>query len=511
LCGPRDFTGIKFYGKTIPKQTHFKQEHLSDFKRSALEYVVPGITKRMRPPTVTAESALLCTEDYFYPEGNPRAPIRVAQSGIDECIEQYKLAGVRHRYQPIAANFDQLFDAAIEDISNNGGENSTPGWPWNRVSATNEKLLKEKRAQLRQEVKTRFANIGAIRFAGSGSQEEIEPTEEEQEQEEGLYEDGVHCGARSLRALRCNPFLWLEWGLCDPVRVFKKNEPEATRKKHGRIVNGVSIIDQILTRMIFRQFNLSAKARFPDVPNMKGTGFDDATAEKIYTRFRKTDNKVRQNAPNATAVTSDISGWEKGYSIECADAFRQVFKATCEYSPQDEPEMDNMLGWWMFKTLGRLCINDDGWIFALDRHIGQSSGDLQTTDANGAARVSVAYANGAHAAFANGDDCVEWTDKDGDAFINGYLTQNVMARDVVKVENDEYPFCSHMFTRDVGGRAFTYLKENEKMIFKVFLKKSYTMSEFNNYMAELQNHPDKQLVKRFLVKLLEAVQRTALQ
>lgn len=299
--------------------------------------------------------------------------------------------------------------------------------------------------------------------------------------------------------------LWVEWGLADPVRVFKKNEAEPSRKPLGRIVNGVSLVDQIITRMIFTNFNSKCGELYPNSPNMKGIGFSDDLATKSWLEFHRLTVTHATKDPNITPKSSDISGWEKAFSMGCAMIFTTVFSLTCSNYEEHRSDIDNYMGWWRYKTLGRLCIDDMGYVFSLNRHLGQNSGDLETTESNGAARNGVALENGSAASKTAGDDCLDWTNKTIDEMIAGYRSKQIICRGAVDVINEEYPFCSHINKKIGPGQAVSYLSEVDKTIFKAFTGKKPSIADVENYIAEFEHHPDHRMVVEFFDQLVEWV------
>lgn len=290
---------------------------------------------------------------------------------------------------------------------------------------------------------------------------------------------------------RRDPRLWWEHGLRDPRNVFKKNEGEKISKKYGRIVNGESIVDQIVQRMMFMGFSGAEGAAYPKCPNMKGVGFDPPNADAVTREFQ------HLCASGIPAIESDVKGWEKGFSLDCADAFAEVFTKTCENYEENEMEIECCLHWWMFSLLGNLCVDTDGYVYALVREQGMSSGNILTTSANGAARLACALDAGSVTARCNGDDCIEWTTLTTDELKARYNQRNVEVRDVDRCPKDSWNFCSHTFTV-VGGRRICYQSNVGKMVFNILSMKKTDNNTLMNVYDEVRDHPDQEFVRRFM-------------
>lgn len=90
--------------------------------------------------------------------------------------------------------------------------------------------------------------------------------------------------------------------------MFKKGAPEPLRKKYGRIVNGESIVDQIINRMILSGYLNAEGSVYPHAPNLKGMGFNLEHAELILGKFEA------QTKAHGSSVKSDVEKWEIGFS-----------------------------------------------------------------------------------------------------------------------------------------------------------------------------------------------------
>lgn len=99
----------------------------------------------------------------------------------------------------------------------------------------------------------------------------------------------------------------VEIGYCDPVRLFVKQEPHTMRKiKEGRfrLISSVSLVDQLVERLIFGPQNQLEIQRWRNIPSKPGMGLSlYEQAESIW-RELQTYHDMRP------AAEADISGFD---------------------------------------------------------------------------------------------------------------------------------------------------------------------------------------------------------
>lgn len=95
-------------------------------------------------------------------------------------------------------------------------------------------------------------------------------------------------------------------GVCDPVRAFIKMEPhKRTKLDQGkyRLISGLSIVDQIVDRMLFCCQNELEIANWDRIPSKPGIGLDDDGLRVMAKWFREVLESGR-------LVSTDVSGWD---------------------------------------------------------------------------------------------------------------------------------------------------------------------------------------------------------
>nr|APA23084.1 RNA-dependant RNA polymerase [Southern cowpea mosaic virus] len=104
-----------------------------------------------------------------------------------------------------------------------------------------------------------------------------------------------------------SPTEMVEMGLCDPVRLFVKQEPHPSRKlKEGRyrLISSVSIVDQLVERMLFGAQNELEIAEWQSIPSKPGMGL--SVTHQADAIFR--DLRVKHTV--CPAAEADISGFD---------------------------------------------------------------------------------------------------------------------------------------------------------------------------------------------------------
>lgn len=232
----------------------------------------------------------------------------------------------------------------------------------------------------------------------------------------------------------------VQQGLCDPIRVFVKGEPH----KHSKLIEGryrlimsVSLVDQLVARVLFQNQNKREIALWRAIPSKPGFGL--STDEQVI-EFTECLSKVVgvdtnylfQNWQNLVLPT-DCSGFDWSVS---------------EWMLIDDMEVRNRLTIDCTELTKRLrtcwlkCISNsvlslsDGTLLAQKYPGIQKSGSYNTSSSNSRIRVMAAYHAGASWAMAMGDDALE------DPNVNIAIYDDLG----FKVERSEkLEFCSHIF------------------------------------------------------------------
>lgn len=247
--------------------------------------------------------------------------------------------------------------------------------------------------------------------------------------------------------LNLTPQSLVEKGLCDPVRLFVKQEPHPRRKTDVgkvRLISSVSVVDQLVERLLFGPQNQLEIAEWARIPSKPGMGLSvEAQADTIFSDLAF---KHRQRA----AAEADISGFD--WSVQDWELWADV-------------EMRIVLG-QMPALLAKVAKNrfacfmnsvfqlSDGTLIEQGLPGLMKSGSYCTSSTNSRIRCLMAKLIGSPWCIAMGDDSVE-------GFVEGakekYALLGHSCKDykpcAVSSRGDLYEveFCSHKI-RD--GRCF---------------------------------------------------------
>lgn len=190
----------------------------------------------------------------------------------------------------------------------------------------------------------------------------------------------------------------IQFGLCDPVRVFVKNELHTQEKADEgrfRLICSVSCIDQAIERWLCSGQNMTEIERYEDLPANPGLGLHDEGLDILAGKILRMPN----------AVSSDVSGFD--YQVPDwllhDDARVRVALAGCEATSAYAAILHARVSALAMSVL----VLSDGRAYAQTIPGIQKSGSYNTSSSNTHMRLLLAYMSGSPRAEAMGDDCVE--------------------------------------------------------------------------------------------------------
>lgn len=95
-------------------------------------------------------------------------------------------------------------------------------------------------------------------------------------------------------------------GACDPVRLFVKQEPHKISKivsKRFRLISSVSLIDQLVERVLFGVQNRKEISLWEHIPSKPGIGLTDEMTRNVF-------QSARLASGIGPLAEADISGWD---------------------------------------------------------------------------------------------------------------------------------------------------------------------------------------------------------
>lgn len=247
----------------------------------------------------------------------------------------------------------------------------------------------------------------------------------------------------------------LKAGLVDPVRVFVKNEPhsiEKLNKGRYRIICSVSLLDELVDRVLFDKQNKTEIENWEICPSKPGIGFStNDQLEAVHQMFQ--GNKRGSD----TLLFSDMSAYDwkqKEYMFRMDLDFR--------YSKLVGLKKDKET-WLRIASARYELVVDKVWALSNGKLFRQShpgilpSGWANTSATNSRGRVLMALICGSTYAVAMGDDAGEWLNKSKlEQIIENYLEFGFDLKPSYSVDPTEpfvIDFCSHKISKTDRIRA----------------------------------------------------------
>lgn len=346
------------------------------------------------------------------------------------------LLGEAGTFSPGGAGFEfpyavlkRLTEQAIEHIA----RNSTPGFPWMVLGRSNKQLLDD----------PLIANMLV-------------------EEAVGRMRDMTATGGSVLR-MRAEDLV--RGNICDPVRVFVKGEPHKIAKLDAgkyRLISGLSIVDQLIDRVLFGCQNELEIKMWDRIPSKPGIGLDDDGLLTMSSWFRGV-------LESGELLSTDVSGWDWSVQEFELEADLEARTRLC----------DGLGSLWHFLARCRVYsvslktfILPDGSLIAQRTRGVQASGWYNTSSSNSRMRVlarGFAYSIWCEktgrtfeptevlACVAMGDDCVEHYLDDG---ANAALAEfGHTLKDETRFSSLEgVEFCSHRWYADGLARPVNWVK-----------------------------------------------------
>lgn len=223
-------------------------------------------------------------------------------------------------------------------------------------------------------------------------------------------------------------------GLVDPVRFMIKKEPHPPRKIQSgkyRLISVVSIVDQVIDRLLCKTQNQTEIANWLDCPSSPGISLQDRGLAAFANKVFSYQTEIASN---------DVSGWD--WSVQ---AHEHVWEAEMRWKLMGSPQ-GPLRG--LLRLRAHLVINSvfclpNGRLFKLYKPGIMLSGLYCTSSSNSRIRVRLAHLVGSNWARAMGDDCVAEPIPDA---ANRYALYGRKVRDQVK-SADTFGYCSRTFRR----------------------------------------------------------------
>nr|UQB76105.1 RNA-dependent RNA polymerase [Flumine sobemo-like virus 16] len=256
----------------------------------------------------------------------------------------------------------------------------------------------------------------------------------------------VHLTVSRLFALRDqviigkpNPVDLVSRGLVDPVRLFVKQEPHPMKKikdNRFRLISSVSLIDQIIERMIFGPQNKLEICLWDRIPSKPGMGMTlDKQCRSLWTDLAMSHSRV-------PAAEADISGFD--WSVQDWELWADLAIRISLGSFDDDLIKVAVNRWTCF--MNSVFQLSDGTLISQDAPGLMKSGSYCTSSTNSRIRCLMAYIIGSDWCIAMGDDSVDGYEANAR---EKYALLGHVCKDYVPCAADydtllEVNFCSHV-------------------------------------------------------------------
>nr|UQB76110.1 RNA-dependent RNA polymerase [Flumine sobemo-like virus 3] len=257
----------------------------------------------------------------------------------------------------------------------------------------------------------------------------------------------------SCRLQNETPAALVRAGFCDPVRVFTKLEPHSPKKLRDdryRLISSVSLVDQIIERLLFGNQNKQEIESWESIPSKPGMGLDDDGLKTIF-------NTVTKQSVYKDLMETDMSSWDwtvQGWELELDGDVRCDLYGLPQHSDLRKIIMNRV--YCLRHTV--FCLSDGTLYESLVDGI-QLSGSYNTSSTNSRIRVLLLHlASAWHSWDEEGHvynvDTAPWIMAMGDDSIEEFLPYSshyyTLMGHIVKQSRkfscgEPFEFCSNLF------------------------------------------------------------------
>nr|UUJ35547.1 polyprotein [Rice yellow mottle virus] len=234
----------------------------------------------------------------------------------------------------------------------------------------------------------------------------------------------------------------VEKGLCDPVRLFVKNEPHPRKKlleRRFRLISSVSLVDQLVERMLFGPQNNTEISTWWQWPSKPGMGL--LTPEQI----RLVWDDVFQKHQAHPAAEADISGFD--WSVQDWELWSDLAIRINRGNFQGNLRRAAISRYYCF--MNSVFQLSDGTLIQQELPGLMKSGSYCTSSTNSRIRCLMAELIGSPWCIAMGDDSVEgWIEGAQSKYAAlGHTCKEYYPCKTRGRELLEFNFCSHLIRR----------------------------------------------------------------
>jgi hypothetical protein len=337
--------------------------------------------------------------------------LQVPDEVIHAFLEPYPRTDIPHQFVDewwTVATFEEKVNSIDWDVLFAAvNKTASPGVPYHDLSATDGLLLESHRNYIIQLVIERLDRL-------------------------------LECGQRCLTM---NAMQLVLHGLCDPIRVFIKNEPHLIKKIESgklRIISSVSLVDQLVERLLFSRQNEAEIQNYDMIPSKPGFGMLEQQSVESIRAYVKYLNEM------GPIAGTDMSSWDFTFQAWEWNTEFKMRALLCGAKAWDS---------WTIMAMARIrCVSlsvyalSDGSLYVQAAPGVMKSGCYLTSSTNSRMRAFCAFLRKS-ASMTMGDDCVENTH--GDSFESMRAFYHKIGHNLKMITNfgeNTIEFCSHQIS-----------------------------------------------------------------
>lgn len=291
------------------------------------------------------------------------------------------------------------------------------------------------------------------------------------------------------KAASMTPEQLVKCGACDPVRLFVKQEPHSQDKilaGRFRLICSVSLIDQVVERVLFGPQNRIEIASWTSCPSKPGMGLDDIGIEKITREVRR--------QLGADIAQTDISGWDWSVQSWEQDAEAEMRIRLSNLDPKSL--YASAIRARMIVSGLSVFVLSSGKLFSQLRRGVMKSGQYITSSSNSRIRILASKIVRSLWAIAMGDDCLEKITVHPNIAKQRYADIGHTVKEFKTFDGETFAFCSTLF-RNGKGEPQNWHRSLYRLLSHSPITKEFEMQ----FCYEMRHSPHLLLCRQLLDRL----------
>lgn len=243
------------------------------------------------------------------------------------------------------------------------------------------------------------------------------------------------------------PIELIDMNAADPVRIFIKNEPHKLSKlaiDNLRIIGSMTIVDEIVARILFGRQNTTDITHWMDIPSKPGIGL--SSDQQMHDFVKKSNLERKWKYSDQTEFDWRHKPWIFEYEL-------QIRERLCKPPPLWSRIARNHY----YCIMNKLFVTSDGSIYQQKIPGVMPSGWYNTSSTNSRIRFLLAKIIKALDAQTMGDDCMEETEMLAEEAQRAYAELGY----ILKNFETEPEFCSHILSNE-----YPYATPTDSSFFK---------------------------------------------